>query len=81
MAMTADEIKRALKPMWDFAPALMAAKEIAEAAEKKEKILADYDKRVQAKEAELRGLDKEITARKRSAEGFSAEIEKESRAL
>ena len=58
MSMTARQIRDALKPMKDFAPAILAAAEIAEVAEQAEAAMA-------SKAAERDKLDKDIATSRR----------------
>lgn len=56
--MNATEIRNALKPMADFAPAILRCAEIIEAAESAEKTIADLQKQVDAKNEEIANLEK-----------------------
>jgi chromosome segregation ATPase len=51
--MTAQDIRNALKPFADFAPAIIKAMEIVQAAEDAEKRLASMDKEIAARKAEM----------------------------
>jgi chromosome segregation ATPase len=57
--MKADEIRNTLKPMADFAPAILRAAEIVEAAEAADKQLATLDKTIAEKKKQIDALDKE----------------------
>ena len=59
MSMTARQIRDALKPMRDFAPAVLAAAEIADEAER-------YDGLLAAKAAEAKTLDDAIVTSKQA---------------
>jgi septal ring factor EnvC (AmiA/AmiB activator) len=59
MGLSAAQIRTKLKPMMDFAPAILAAGEIVEAAEAAEQQLADHAVAVSKARAELDALAKQ----------------------
>ena len=59
MALTSAEIARLLKPMADFAPAILRCAEIVAAAEEAERTIALSDGRIQSIQTEIDGLQKQ----------------------
>lgn len=59
MALTSAEITRLLKPMADFAPAILRCAEIVAAAEEAERTIALSEGRIQAIQAEIDGLQEQ----------------------
>jgi chromosome segregation ATPase len=60
--MTAQEIRNALKPFSDFAPAILKAMEIVQSAEDAEKRLQSMDKEIAARKTEMAEANKQLDA-------------------
>ena len=73
--MKANEIRRKLQPMADFAPAILAAAEIVEEAEKAEARLAELPKTKEKLVAEIAQLESRIAQRQQDASKFSKQAE------
>ena len=74
MSMTARQIRDALKPMKDFAPAILAAAEIADVAEQSEALIA-------GKAAEIARLESETATAKKALEAVTQALQVKSSQL
>lgn len=72
--MTANEIRKKLQPFKDFAPAILAAADICDAADKAEAFLAEFNKGKTAREAELSELDSRINLKQREIQKYNREV-------
>lgn len=79
--MNALEIRRALEPLANFAPAILKAAEIAEAAEKAEKTLADLDGKIAQKQKTLDELDEQRKIADSELRSKRGEFEREKKSM
>jgi chromosome segregation ATPase len=74
MALTSTEIKRLLKPMEDFAPAIMRCAEIVEAAEQAEKTILNREPAITALQKEIEALKEQQKHEQEMLDSLRADV-------
>jgi ABC-type transporter Mla subunit MlaD len=74
MALTSTEIKRLLKPMEDFAPAIMRCAEIVEAAEQAEQTIRNREPAITALQKEIEALKEQQKHEQEMLDSLRADV-------